>query len=243
MSMTFSHGILWALATFFIANPSNALQIEPIPPSPVVLTQNAQGVNVQNVSNQRIVQVSLGCSFTKGRTQFAIHWLLNQEVSLEPQMQVTLADSGTRQEMLQKCQSYYPHYRPGIVVRNVIFADKTGWPPPPRIRGGWAENLKGTPLTMTTTPSGYQVLNTSDRMITDYTVGCIQTKQTHVKVLQRYDQKQVKPLEPGSRIVSSAIDGPAPTSVQDCVLHRKKKMAVVEVRFQDGSIWQPTTKP
>ena len=213
-----------------------------LPPSPVALKENAEGVTVKNVSNQQIVHITLECFFTRGRTKFAIHSLLFQEVSLEPQMHIKLVDGATRQEMLEECRSRYPSYRPGIIVKRVIFADKTGWPPPPFIQGGWAENLRGTPLTLSTTPSGYIVLNNSKGTITDYTLGCIQVSDNHVRILRSYPSNHGV-LEPGSSIQASAWDAPAPDIVQDCVLHRKKKMAVVEVKFQDGNIWQPTTKP
>lgn len=234
----------WLLLTSGQILSASAKSTTALPPPPVLLTQDAEGVTVKNISNQQIVQVSLSCFFTKGRMQFAIHGLLNQQLSLDPQTQIKLVDGSTRQAMLEQCRSYYPTYRASIIVKRVIFADKTGWPPPATIPGGWAENLGGTPLKLSTTWSGYIVLNTSERAISEYTLGCIQINGDHIRILRRYPSDQLQSvLESGGSIHVGAIDAPAPDIVQDCVLRRKKKMAVVEVRFHDGSIWQPTTKP
>lgn len=100
----------------------------------------------------------------------------------------------------------------------------------------WSVNIASSPLEIGLSPNQrfLNLLNRSSGNITRYRLGCVVQNGESMKVLRRFSPVNSQ-LAPGKVLINSVTI--YSESVQRCSLVRAK-VAVIEVRFKDGSVWK-----
>ena len=98
-------------------------------------------------------------------------------------------------------------------------------------------NLSESPLKISLLgSSGFIFANVSIKRTLGYRLGCV---NSNGEVVNRMDETEVN-LNPNERLFSFSRGGTSPQMDELYICHQSgAKLAVVEVRFDDGSIWKP----
>ena len=99
-----------------------------------------------------------------------------------------------------------------------------------------AVNFPSAPVRLVTYPNGYAIYNLTEKRIVAYALGCAKDTRGSLKITYALALEE-HGVPPASSMGTGTIDEVEP-AIMECVNKRKAKIAVIEARFADGTVWR-----